>query len=70
MARAQRITARRRCHRHARDEGTSRSVWGSHTVLAAVHRSHVRTRHRVLITPGPWKAEKKQKNRSEEQCVS
>jgi len=60
----------RLCHRHASDDGTSRSVWCSHTALAAVHRNQVSTRHRVLITPGPWKAEKKAKNRSEEEFVS
>jgi hypothetical protein len=60
----------RLCNRYASDEGTSIRVWCSHTALVAVHRNQVRTRHQVLSTPDPWKAEKKAKNRSEEECVS
>jgi hypothetical protein len=70
MARSQRMTALRLCHRYARDDGTARRVWCRHTAWAVAHSNHVRTRHRMLSTPGPWKAEKKAKNRSEGEFVS
>jgi hypothetical protein len=41
----------RLCNRHVSDDGTSISVWCSHTALAAVHGNQVRTRHQMLMTP-------------------
>jgi hypothetical protein len=53
LSRAQRPTATRLCHRHPREDGTSRSVGCSHTALAAVHRKPGSTPHPRLSTPGP-----------------
>jgi hypothetical protein len=56
------------CNRHPDGDGTSRSVWCSHD-LAPVHGNQVRTRDRVLTTPGPKRRKKRKKPLSGEVCL-
>jgi hypothetical protein len=50
------------CHRRSRGDRTSRRVWCSHVWSAPSYGHHVRTRDRLLTTPGMQRRKKKQKS--------